>query len=270
MTQDSNMRAGNFPNVISSACRSITLSARPVVARLRTVPCGECSRPIRCWNGRIWLLNGARWAHLQCWQRLLFFERHIQLMADEIRHRQIKVDEFLPSPQPQSQPSDYPANNKVRYPVASATALGQPVERLEVQQTEDLSPPVRIGRTTEEERPPSMTIDSTKTSSSCVSKVIRFSGKVDFGNFIRIEGEAEGEITGDEIEIAASAVVSARITANRLRVGGHFYGEIVARDRIELLPTARLRCSIITPRLVVAEGAQFDGDCIAAIDSCAA
>jgi cytoskeletal protein CcmA (bactofilin family) len=77
----------------------------------------------------------------------------------------------------------------------------------------------------------------------------------------RIEGEAEGEITGDNIEIASSAVVTARITTNRLKVSGQVGGEIVARERIEVLPSARLRCKITTPTLVMAEGAEFDGDC---------
>jgi cytoskeletal protein CcmA (bactofilin family) len=106
-----------------------------------------------------------------------------------------------------------------------------------------------------------MAMDPGRTISSCISKGTRISGKVDFGELARIEGEAEGEITGDEIEIAPSAVVMAHITANRLKVGGQVNGEIVARERIEVLPTARLRCTITTPTLVVAEGAQFDGDC---------
>ena len=97
--------------------------------------------------------------------------------------------------------------------------------------------------------------------SSCISKGTWISGKVDFGTMARIEGEAEGEITGDEIEIAPSAVVMARITANRLKISGQVNGEILARERIDVLPTARLRCTITTPTLVVTEGAQFDGDC---------
>jgi cytoskeletal protein CcmA (bactofilin family) len=76
-----------------------------------------------------------------------------------------------------------------------------------------------------------------------------------------IDGEAEGEIIGDDIEIASSAVVTARIMANRLQISGQVNGEIVARERIEVFATARLRCTITTPSLMVAEGAQFDGDC---------
>jgi cytoskeletal protein CcmA (bactofilin family) len=106
-----------------------------------------------------------------------------------------------------------------------------------------------------------MAMDPGRTISSRISKGSRMSGKVDFGEMARIEGEAEGEITGDNIEIGPSAVVMARITANRVKVSGQVDGEIVARERIEVLPTARLRCMITTPTLVVAEGAQFDGDC---------
>jgi cytoskeletal protein CcmA (bactofilin family) len=107
-----------------------------------------------------------------------------------------------------------------------------------------------------------MAIDSAgATAQSCISKGTRIFGKLEFRELAKIEGEAEGEITGEEIEIAPTAVVTARITANRLKVGGQVNGEIVARERIEVLPTARLRCTITTPTLVVTEGAQFDGDC---------
>jgi hypothetical protein len=54
-------------------------------------------------------------------------------------------------------------------------------------------------------------------------------------------GQAEGEITGEEIVIAQSALVTARIRAKRLRVAGQVTGEIVAHECIELLPTACVR-----------------------------
>jgi cytoskeletal protein CcmA (bactofilin family) len=96
---------------------------------------------------------------------------------------------------------------------------------------------------------------------SCISKGTKVSGKLNFREPAMIEGEAEGEITGDEILIAPGAVVTARIAAVRLTIGGHVTGEVVARERVELLPTARLRCSLVTPSLVLNEGAQFDGEC---------
>jgi cytoskeletal protein CcmA (bactofilin family) len=96
---------------------------------------------------------------------------------------------------------------------------------------------------------------------SCIGKGTKISGKLNFKEPASIEGEAEGEITGGEIVIAPGAVVSARIAAVRLTIGGTVTGEVVARERVELLPTARLRCTLVTPSLVLNEGAQFDGDC---------
>ena len=105
-----------------------------------------------------------------------------------------------------------------------------------------------------------MTMDP-ETNSFCISRVMRMSGKVEFRGVATIEGEAEGEITGEDIEIAPSATVTARITVNSLKIAGQVDGEIVARQRVELLPTARLRGTINTPTLLVAEGAQFNGHC---------
>jgi len=106
-----------------------------------------------------------------------------------------------------------------------------------------------------------MAINPDRTSSPCISRITRISGKLELRGLVEIEGEAEGEIIGDDIEIAPSAVVTARITANRLKVGGQVSGEIVARERLEVLPMARLQCTITTPMLVVTEGGQFNGDC---------
>jgi len=106
-----------------------------------------------------------------------------------------------------------------------------------------------------------MAMNPDRTSSSCISRITRIAGKLELRGFVEIEGEVEGEIIGDDIEIAPSAVVTARITANRLKIGGQVNGEIVARERLEVLPTARLQCTITTPTLVVTEGGQFNGDC---------
>jgi cytoskeletal protein CcmA (bactofilin family) len=106
-----------------------------------------------------------------------------------------------------------------------------------------------------------MAVDPEGTNVPRVSRITRIQGNIEFQGFAKIEGAAEGEITGDYIEITSSAVVTARITANNLEVGGQVEGDIIAHERIELLPTARLRCTITTPKLVIAEGAQFEGDC---------
>jgi cytoskeletal protein CcmA (bactofilin family) len=96
---------------------------------------------------------------------------------------------------------------------------------------------------------------------SRIGKGTKASGKLNFRGPVRIDGEAEGEISGDEIIIASGAVVSARISASKVTIAGAFSGEVTARERVELMSTARAQCTISTPSLVLNEGAQFDGDC---------
>ena len=96
---------------------------------------------------------------------------------------------------------------------------------------------------------------------SKIGKGTKASGKLNFRGPVKIEGEAEGEITGDEVIIASGAVVSARISAAKVTIAGAFSGEVTARERVELMATARAQCTINTPSLVLNEGAQFDGDC---------
>ncbi|HKV54934.1 MAG TPA: polymer-forming cytoskeletal protein [Candidatus Binataceae bacterium] len=106
-----------------------------------------------------------------------------------------------------------------------------------------------------------MAVNLNGTFESCIGKGAKISGKLNFREPAKIEGEAEGEIIAEDIVIAHGAVVTARIAANRITVAGQVNGEIIARERVELLATARLRCTITTPKLVLNEGAQFEGDC---------
>jgi cytoskeletal protein CcmA (bactofilin family) len=96
---------------------------------------------------------------------------------------------------------------------------------------------------------------------SRIGRGTKVSGTLSFRAPVKIEGEAEGDISGDEIFIAQGAVVNARIAAARVVVAGSLSGELVASERVELMPTARVRCTLTTPNLVLDEGAQFDGEC---------
>src|SRR5438309_2248556 len=63
---------------------------------------------------------------------------------------------------------------------------------------------------------------------SRIGKGTKVSGKLSFRAPAKIEGEADGEISGDELLIATGAVVAARITASRLTIAGTVSGEIIA------------------------------------------
>jgi cytoskeletal protein CcmA (bactofilin family) len=51
-------------------------------------------------------------------------------------------------------------------------------------------------------------------------------------------------------------VIEANLTVHALIVEGRVVGQIVARDRVELAPGARVEGGIETPCLLVAEGAE--------------
>ena len=67
---------------------------------------------------------------------------------------------------------------------------------------------------------------------SRIGKGTKTSGKLTFRGPVKIEGEAEGEITGDDVVIAQGAVVSARISAGKVTIAGAFNGEVNARERV--------------------------------------
>jgi cytoskeletal protein CcmA (bactofilin family) len=78
----------------------------------------------------------------------------------------------------------------------------------------------------------------------------------------RIDGRVEGEIIGARcLHIGETARIAARVQADEVVVAGSIEGEIQARHRVELLASARVRGSIDTGRLALAEGSLFEGPC---------
>lgn len=88
----------------------------------------------------------------------------------------------------------------------------------------------------------------------------RFEGLLSFWGTARVEGVLRGTVTArGTLEVGPDARVRARIEVDVLVVEGLVEGEIVARERVEVVDGACVRAAIRTPRLVVAEGALFEG-----------
>ena len=89
-----------------------------------------------------------------------------------------------------------------------------------------------------------------------------FEGLVQLRGPVRVEGRLRGEVVASGLLwIGAEAEIQARVEADEVIVAGAVDGEIRATARIELLPTARVRAVLAAPRLVLAEGCFFEGDC---------
>ena len=90
----------------------------------------------------------------------------------------------------------------------------------------------------------------------------RFEGLVVLKAPGRIDGCVSGEVVASGLLwIGRAARVNARIMAPEIVIEGEFDGEAEASGRIELLETARVRATLDTRNLVVAEGSFFEGRC---------
>jgi cytoskeletal protein CcmA (bactofilin family) len=101
-----------------------------------------------------------------------------------------------------------------------------------------------------------------QTPSPLLAHGTEFHGLVVIHGSARIEGCVRGEIIGAErLEIGPAGAVAARVEAAEVVVAGSLEGEVRARGRVELLATARVRGTIESPRLALADGALFEGQC---------
>ena len=90
----------------------------------------------------------------------------------------------------------------------------------------------------------------------------RVSGHLSFQGPARIDGFVEGEIQCQgSLTVGEGAEVRARISGQIVTIQGKVEGNITAKERVELLAPARLIGNVNAPRLIIAEGVVFDGDC---------
>jgi len=89
-----------------------------------------------------------------------------------------------------------------------------------------------------------------------------FEGKMKTPGSIRVDGRVIGDITASQnISIGTSGDVEGNLTASSVTIGGKLKGSVVAQDKLVFESKAIVRGDIKASKLVVDEGAQFDGKC---------
>lgn len=89
-----------------------------------------------------------------------------------------------------------------------------------------------------------------------------FQGKLAFSGVVHLDGHFTGEIISrGTLVVGKDSVVDAQIHANVLKIAGEVRGDLIATERIELYPPAKVYGNIRTPSLVVEEGVIFEGTC---------
>lgn len=87
-------------------------------------------------------------------------------------------------------------------------------------------------------------------------------GELRFRDTFRVDGRLKGRIVSDHtLIVGESAHVDAEIDCGVVSIRGTVSGRVQGRQRIELLAGSRVLANLVSPCLVIEEGAFFQGQC---------
>ncbi len=89
---------------------------------------------------------------------------------------------------------------------------------------------------------------------------VEFKGVIKYQGSVRIDGKLDGEVHAEgTLYLGEQAVITAKITAQSVISKGQVTGNIIAREKIQLLAPAVMDGAVFTPSLLIEEGVQFNG-----------
>jgi cytoskeletal protein CcmA (bactofilin family) len=89
-----------------------------------------------------------------------------------------------------------------------------------------------------------------------------FNGELRFRDVLRVDGRLKGKIVSDNmLIIGETGQVDAEIDCGVVSIRGRVSGQVRGRQRIELLAGCRVTAAIVSPKLVIEDGAFFQGEC---------
>lgn len=99
-------------------------------------------------------------------------------------------------------------------------------------------------------------------SSNVISKETKIKGDIHAEGNIRIEGAVEGSVKSkNKIVIGDSAFIKGNLSSTEAEISGKVDGQVICSDVLYLKKTALITGDIITNKLVVENGATFNGRC---------
>jgi cytoskeletal protein CcmA (bactofilin family) len=88
-------------------------------------------------------------------------------------------------------------------------------------------------------------------------------GKIKTPGSIRIDGRVIGEVTASQsIAVGPSGDLEGNMSARNITIGGKIKGTVLAQEKLVLESKASIRGDIRAAKLVIDEGAVFDGKCV--------
>jgi len=98
--------------------------------------------------------------------------------------------------------------------------------------------------------------------SGFIDKDTVISGEIKFNDSFRIDGKFKGKIlSGNTLIVGENGDVEADIEVRNISINGKVKGSINTKDRVEIFSKGRVTGKIIAPKLIIEEGAFFQGTC---------
>lgn len=89
----------------------------------------------------------------------------------------------------------------------------------------------------------------------------QFEGKLSFDEMVRLDGRFIGEVrSSDTLVVGDSGEIEGDLFVGCLILSGHFKGNVVATERVELLEPAHVEGVIEAPLLKIDEKVIFNGE----------
>ena len=96
-----------------------------------------------------------------------------------------------------------------------------------------------------------------------IDKGTTIEGTISAACDIRVGGTVNGTLKGTtRVVVTSEAMVEGDLHAAEAIIAGTVKGKVVVKERLTLKGSARTEGSIVTARLIVEEGAIFNGECI--------
>lgn len=93
-----------------------------------------------------------------------------------------------------------------------------------------------------------------------LAKGVVLKGEIHVEGTVRIDGRLDGEIqTKGHVIIGEDGLVQGMITAGTVVSSGRIKAKVTANERVQLLKTSTLIGEVLTPILIMEEGAKFQG-----------
>ncbi|MCG8318913.1 MAG: polymer-forming cytoskeletal protein [Cytophagales bacterium] len=98
--------------------------------------------------------------------------------------------------------------------------------------------------------------------SSLFGKGSTFTGTIDTAENVRVDGKVIGTINAKAKVVAGQdSIIEGNIHAERAEISGEVKGDIEVTDILILRASARIHGDIFTDKLIMDEGASFNGKC---------